>query len=355
MATLGTSREGGFRQSVWRASPVQQMGPSTLASWASLIARTLRRYGLDVDAVFRAARVGPGPLPEPTSRYPVAAVRRLWAVASQASQDSCFGLEVGRSWHVTSFHALGYAALASATLREALARVARYCRVVTTGVRVRLIDAGRETTLQLSSTLDAEGGPASLEPAAQAGLAALTTLCREARGAPIHPTRVLLTQDDNGCAPRLAAFFHCPIRFGAPSNALVFAASDLNAPLETSNPGLVRINEQAVTRYLAQIQSAGVGERVRAKLLATLPGCTVSQATVARELHMSQRTMQRRLKGEGLTFRDVLDSARRQLVGQYAEDRSITRTEMAYLLGFSEPRSLTRAMARWKARPDPLS
>jgi len=80
----------------------------------------------------------------------------------------------------------------------------------------------------------------------------------------------------------------------------------------------------------------------------------VSQAAVARALHMSLRTLQRRLRGEDLTFRDVVDSARRQLARTYAKDRSMTGEEIAYLLGFSEPRSLSRAMARWNARPDPL-
>jgi AraC-like DNA-binding protein len=331
------------------------MGPSSLASWVLLIAQTLRRYGADVDAVFRAAHAAQAQLHEPTSRYPIAAVQRLWTAASHASRDSCFGLEVGRSWHVTSFHALGYAALASATLREALARVARYCRVVTTGVHVELVEDGLHTTVQLTSTLVGEREPEALAPAAQAGLAALTTLCREARGAPLDPKRVLLVQQDKACAARLNAFFHCPVRFGASSNALVFAAVDLDARLETSNPALVHINEKAVTRYLAGIQSGRVGERARSAILAALPGGNLTQAAVADKLHMSVRTMQRTLKSEGLVFRDVVDSARRQLARHHARDRSVSTTEMAYLLGFSEPRSLSRAIARWKARPDRLA
>jgi len=355
MASFRTSREGELRQLVWRTSPVQHMGPTTLASWALLIARTLRRSGLDADAVFRAAHVAPVPLREPPARYPAPAVRRLWVAASKASQDPCFGLEVGRSWHVTSFHTLGYAALASATLREALARVTRYCRVVTTGVRLDLIDDGPTATLRLMNAFVGEGRPESLEPAAQAGLAALTTLCREARGAPVDPKRMLLMQEDRGCARRLTAFFRCPIGFGADMNALVFAAGDLDAPLETSDPALVRINEQATIRYVVQLRSARLGERARTAILASLPGGRVSQASIARSLHMSPRTMQRKLQGEGLTFRELLDSARRQLARQYGQDRSVTRTELAYLLGFSEARSLSRAMARWKDRSNRLS
>ena len=330
------------------------MGPSTLASWVLLISRTLRRYGLDADAIFRDVHISTRQLSEPTSRYPLAAVHRLWAVASQASTDPCFGLEVGRSWHVTTFHALGYVALASATLREALARVAQYCQVVTTGARLALVQQGRRAVLELSCAPGGESEPDFLQAAAQAGLAALATLCREVRGAAVDPTRVLLVQRENGSRSRLEVFFRCPVRFDSPRDALVFAADDLDAPLETASTALVRVNEKAVTRYLSAIESARIEERVRAEVLAALPGGKVSQATVARRLHMSLRTLQRRLQGEGLTFRDVVDNARRQLARNYARDRSMTGEEIAYLLGFSEPRSLSRAMARWKARPDPL-
>jgi AraC-like DNA-binding protein len=320
-----------------------------------LIARTLRRYGVDADAVFRSAQVAPRLLREPESRYPLAAVRRLWAVASQASSDPCFGLEVGRSWHVTTFHALGYVALASGTLREALGRVAQNCRVVTTGARLDLVDEGRYTRLELATAGGGDVEPHFREAAAQAGLAAITTLCREARGASVDPKRVLFAQTENGSKSRLEAFFHCPVRFDAPRDALVFAAHDIDAPLEMANSALVRVNEKALTRYVAAMETVRVGERARAEVLAALPGGKVSQAMVARRLHMSLRTLQRRLQSEGLTFRDVVDSARRRLARKYGKDRSIAREEVAYLVGFSEPRSLSRAMARWKARPDPLA
>jgi AraC-like DNA-binding protein len=110
-----------------------------------------------------------------------------------------------------------------------------------------------------------------------------------------------------------------------------------------------------VTRYVAEMQAARVAERARAEIMVSLPGGAVSQATVARRLHMSVRTMQRKLRSEGLSFRDVLDSARRQLAREYAKDPSLTRTESAYLLGFAEVRSLSRAMTRWKGRSDPMS
>ena len=114
------------------------MGPSTLSSWALLISRALTARGIDATDVFRRARLQPELLGDPNARYPLAGVQRLWALAIETTGDPCIGLEVGRSWHPTTFHALGYAALASGSLREALALVARYSRIVSTGARIEM-------------------------------------------------------------------------------------------------------------------------------------------------------------------------------------------------------------------------
>jgi hypothetical protein len=86
-------------------------------------------------------------LRDANARYASAAMQRLWAASVEATGDACFGLEVGRRWHPTTFHALGYAALASASLREALGYLVRYCRVVTTGASFHMIDRGAEVDL----------------------------------------------------------------------------------------------------------------------------------------------------------------------------------------------------------------
>src|SRR4051812_27127125 len=155
------------------------MGPSTLSSWALLIARALTARGIDAQTVFRRAGIAPDKLQDPNARYPLAGMQRLWLLATQATRDPCFGLEVGRSWHPTTFHALGYCALASASLREALVYVVHYCKVVSTGARVDLTRQGNEVAVRLASRLH---DLAIVGPPIQAGLAALAVLCREASG-----------------------------------------------------------------------------------------------------------------------------------------------------------------------------
>ncbi len=185
------------------------MGPSTLASWALLIARALMERGIDAEALFRRANMPSAQLRDANARYPLEAMQQLWSLTVEATRDPCFGLEVGRLWHPTSFHALGYAALASASLREALTYVVRYSRIVTTGAMLDLIDRGAEVKLMLASR--PPGLSAQLTPVpVQAGLVAIATLCRVARGGPIQLRRVTFGDDDGGCRARLESFFGSP-------------------------------------------------------------------------------------------------------------------------------------------------
>jgi len=295
------------------------------------------------------ARLSPDLLGDPNARYPLAGMQRLWTLAVQATGDPCIGLEVGRSWHPTTFHALGYAALASGSLREALVLVQRYCRVVSTGARIALAEEGSEVRVRLQSALSeyALESP-SVATTVQAGLASLVVLCRAVADKHLAPQRVLLAQPaSRASAARLRAFFECPVVPTSREDALVFRAGVLDAPLGTANPLLLSINEQALVQYHARLDARNVADRVRAQLARSLPAGKVSQQTVARALNMSLRSMQRKLNEEGVSFRRLLDDTRRRLARQYSADPTLAAGEVAYLLGFADASSFSRASRRW--------
>jgi AraC-like DNA-binding protein len=323
------------------------MSLSTLSSWALLIARALTARGLDAEALFWRAGMDPRGMRDPNSRYPFMALQRLWALATEATQDPCFGFEVAQLWHPTTFHALGFSALASETLREALERGARYCRVVSTGAIMSVQHDVAELTVTLSSLRPHEE---LVQTSVEAGLASILVLCRVARGGEISPLRVSLTPQDRRSAEGAAAFFRCPVAFGAATNCLTFSVQDMDDHLATANPVLLRANEQLLTQYLANMESSELGIRVRSKLMQLLPTGEADQRVVARSLNLSLRSMQRKLKEEGMTFRDLVDDTRRHLAEQYLKDSSHAVSEIAYLLGFSEVSSFSRAYRRWTGR-----
>lgn len=318
--------------------------PTTIASWAIVIWRALEARGVNPRAVFARAGVDAARFHDESARYPLSEMRRLWHEAVDVTGDACFGLEAGQYLHPTTFHALGYAWLASHTLHEALERFVRYTRMISTGLSMRLALVGDEAELVWGMT------DPSIDvalPAADAAAAALLMMCRASCGEVFHPKRVRLVRPAPPCLDRYEALVRAPIEFGAPDNVMVLDRAELERPLPTGNFELAQANDEVVVRYLAHLDRHEVAMRVKAQLVEMLPSGRVTAKAVADALHLSVRSLQRKLAGQQTSFAQLLEDTRRELARQYVGTSRLSVGEIAYLLGFADPANFTRAFRRW--------
>jgi AraC-like DNA-binding protein len=100
-------------------------------------------------------------------------------------------------------------------------------------------------------------------------------------------------------------------------------------------------------RYLAGLDRSDLLHRVKAMIIDQLPSGTVSDDSVAETLHMSVRSLQRKLHNLDASFRQLLDETRRELAQSYVSDRSVSLGEAAFLLGYSDSSAFSRAYKRW--------
>jgi AraC-like DNA-binding protein len=91
--------------------------------------------------------------------------------------------------------------------------------------------------------------------------------------------------------------------------------------------------------------------RVERFVLEGLPKGAPTLADVADALGMGERTLARRLAGEGAPFRRIVDELRRDLAKGYLADPELSLSQIAYLLGYSEQSAFTNAFRRWTGRP----
>ena len=322
---------------------------SALSSWVLCISKAIDSYGLDSRELFSQAGLDHSRLHDPVARFSYPAVGRLWELATRLTGDSGFGLTVANYWHPTTLHALGYAWLASSNLEEAFERAVRYSRIVNTAAGGILRVERNAQTYRV-----VVGGEGLSQPPAQvsveAALAMLMVMCRAAYGAEFRPLRVTLRRQKPDCADRFSEMFGAPVIFSEPENAIWIEPAVVSQPLITANPELVRINDQIVTDYLAQLDRADVIMRVRSKLVERLPGGRVDEEDIAQSINMSRRSLQRRLHDQGMSFTQLLENTRRELGLQYVRDSRYSFNEVAYLLGFSEPGNFSRAFKRWHGK-----
>lgn len=323
-----------------RASSSQR---TTLATWSAAILRALAAHGHDATALARRAGIEPGDL-GPDARVPRETLNRLWQVAVEATDDPAFGLEVARHTTQTTFHALGYAVLASQTLGEAFERMVRYRRLAGDVLVFRLIDAGDRYRLEFDVSAD----PSIPEQAVDA----IASLCvRQARALhrprPCEPLAVELARPEPRDPERYRQTFRAPVRFATQVSALEYARADVEDPLPTANAELARSNDEVLVRYLARLERARVSSRVQQAVLETLPDGAPSKHAIARKLGMSARNLQRHLADEGTTFKDLLNDARASLARTYVAERRLSVTEIAFVLGFADTSAFSRAFKRW--------
>ena len=112
---------------------------------------------------------------------------------------------------------------------------------------------------------------------------------------------------------------------------------------------MARANDDAVSAYLAQFDD-DIVNRARVAIVEALPQGVPAQAQIARVLHMSARSLQRRLTEQGETFTALREALRQELAQQYLRDGERPISEIAYLLGFTEPTNFTRSFRRWTGR-----
>jgi AraC-like DNA-binding protein len=146
--------------------------------------------------------------------------------------------------------------------------------------------------------------------------------------------------------------FACPVRFRQPSNEFTLSRATWDAPGRASSSELLRTLEAHADRLIAGLRTERALAADVARLVAEeLQGGTLTLASIARRMAMSPRTLQRRLELEHTTFADVLDQTRRHFADAYLREPNLALTEIAYLLGFSEPSAFTRAFQRWYGVP----
>ena len=121
---------------------------------------------------------------------------------------------------------------------------------------------------------------------------------------------------------------------------------DLDDCRQTLRRVLLR-NDPRTLDQLARFSESRVTHQARQVLCRLLPQGEPKRETVAQTLHLSQRTLQRRLQEEGTSFQALLDVTRRELAEQYLAQPNMTLLEIAYLSGFADPSNFFRAFRRW--------
>lgn len=140
----------------------------------------------------------------------------------------------------------------------------------------------------------------------------------------------------------------CKVRFKSARVGIVFSGDLLNTPINSHDPYLLSLFEkQAESLIDPNAKKDTLLEAIRTTLMQHLASGTPSLAMTAKQLHLSTRTLHRRLEERGMNFNYLLRETRFRLAQHYLKDTELSLVEITFLLGYSEQSAFTRAFSGW--------
>jgi AraC-like DNA-binding protein len=314
------------------------------------LSRTLTRrfedVGLSPAAILRQARLPLGLFRQEKMLLTTAEFFALYRAIAEVSHDPAIGLKLGTEDRMERYDPIAIAAICTRSLRDAVQRIGRYKRL-TCPEKIELVERGSECAVHFTWLLADDEEPAMLVDVC---FAWILTIARRGTGRSIYPKRVEFERPDAHRA-LYERHFHCPIRFKAAKNALVFHKADVDADFATYNADLLAaVAPQLEAELKQQLAEKDFRGQVKGTLKRLLAGQRPAVKHVARELRLSTRTLQRRLTEDGVTFQQLMEEARRELARHYLLHSSLELNETAYLLGYEDANSFFRAFHAWEGR-----
>jgi AraC-like DNA-binding protein len=306
------------------------------------------RLGLDTGRILQAAKLDPATLQDPDARIPLEQVDALWQKAYELSNDPDLALHAIEVLPFGAYRVIDFLASSAPTIGAALAKVSDYFPIVNTVVRLPYSVGDRHVTFGIESP---SRPPTITRAYAEYTLAAVFLRTRIATNQNYPLVRVEFSQTRPAAVSEHERIFDCPVRFGADACRLVIARDVWDTPRTGSDPALFSVLDTHARMLLEQVPSPDdIVGRVRKAIDAQLRGGDPSLESIAKQLAMSPRTLQRRLREHGVLFNDVLDELRFRAAKTYLAQKDVAGTEVAYLLGFAEQSSLNRAFKRWSGQ-----
>jgi AraC-like DNA-binding protein len=318
--------------------------PTVAVTSTLAMVRAAEAHGVSVGRVLTRAGLSIGMLLDPDARIPVHVSLAIWEELRDQSRNPALQLVAPMALPAGAYRMLDYLVGASATVGEGVNRFARFFSLVNPHVvlTVKMHDRGSDLVAAMAT---GEAVPAVYVDYI---FAALVGRIRAYFRPQLHLAGVDLRQAAPADTRPYREAFGVDVHFGAGADRLRFSKDEWRTPFETADPTLALVLEARARVRLERTTGGArpVDIELRRAIVGALPaGAQVDE--VARALHMSVRTLQRKLAESGTSYRAVLDTLRSGLAREYLADDTVSICEVALLLGFSDQRSFHRAFERW--------
>lgn len=287
-------------------------------------------------------------LKDPSGRVHIEQHHALFtALAADERPEISFHMRTSASMQCDDYGTLGLTMKSAPTLRRSFERLDRYARLYNSYSAFAVTDIGSECWwINRRPADDNDGAKLSNE----AALGTFVALWRDANGDDFSPRRVQFAHQPVGDVGPLEKHFKCPIRFGAEVDAIIMHQDDVARPNRVGDQQIWNYLREHLEEIFAATQPDRIDREVIIHVANTLSEGVPKLGDIASELGIGSRTLQRRLSELGHSYQSLVDEARREVAIKLVAQKRHSLVEVAFLTGFAEQSSFTRAFKRWSGK-----
>ncbi|MGK0289384.1 MAG: AraC-like DNA-binding protein, partial [bacterium] len=305
---------------------------------------TVKDAGIDPIPLLEIARIQPALLRQADARIFVEQLFIVYEEAARLTDDQNFGFHMGKQGTNRNL-IVEYIFLNSKTLSDSFANVMRYTRLIADGFPPILYQKDNLFHIEIQPLTPALSLP---KHPVETTFAFIINRIRQVLGDSFAPQAIYFKHNCNQNKDEYAEFFQSPVYFEQKKNKLVFHTKQLDIKIPKADSNLQTFLTQQANLMLEQLpKEADFTAHTQKILIEKISTGQVTASSVAEDLGISLRTFQRRLKDLQTTFQEQLNVVRQSLAKHYLKDKKLPIFEIAFLLGFTEQSTFTRAFKRW--------
>ena len=303
----------------------------------------VQELGGDPEALFANAGFTPKQFENPDHEVSFVAASRLLAGCVAATGCQHLGLLIGERVEPSSLGVAGFMLRSAPNVQAALRGLVSHLDLHDQGGAATLVTRGDTTFL---GYVIHQAGVAATDQICDLSMTIACRILRSLCGDGWSPTGVFFSHRQPSNVAPYKEVFHAPLHFDAEESAVAFATRWLDHLLLGSDPLLHQHLEREADDLHRRRETDQAG-RLRRLLRASLPsgGCNVSD--IARQLGMHERTLNRRLRAEGTTFRRELEQTRYEVARQFLSDTTMPLSKIADSLNYADATAFSRAFKQW--------
>jgi len=262
--------------------------------------------------------------------------------AAELTGDPCLAIRLGQKIGIESYGTFGFALMSCANQRESIELLERYGKVFfDPGWKSYEHDGGLLLRMDLT-----QGTPAQQQLITELAFSLLSSVGTSLQRRITAGVEMQLSYPEPPHLTYYQSTLPAPVKFNCEHNQIFLTAELLDAPVRTANPAEHVVFHQQCEEMLRTLDTVEDTTADVRRLLIQSAGQFLNIIQVADRLHVSERTLRRRLKAEATSFKEVFEEIMNLLAREYLAETQLTVAEIAYLLDYAETGNFRRAFVR---------